>query len=71
MRKENTLLRLFKYEHLRTGEMKEISKQFARLAYSMAASLPGNNPEKTVSLRKLREAKDCAITALVWEDGNE
>lgn len=61
----NQLLRLFKYEHL-PPHLKAVSQPFGELAKHLDETLP-DNPEKTVALRKLREAKDCAVTATLWE----
>lgn len=60
------LLQLFGYEHL-PPDLREISERFHDLAYWVAVWLP-RNPERTVVLRKLREAKDCAITAKLWKE---
>lgn len=57
------LLGFFRYDHL-PPMLASTSKQFAVLAINMAASLPGN-PETTVALRKLLEAKDCAVRSVV------
>lgn len=58
------LLQFFKYEHLPHG-LQEVSMPFAALAHVMVATLP-RNPERTVALRKLLEAKDCAVRAMIW-----
>lgn len=50
----------FTYEHL-PDELAEVSKPFCDLANSVAHNLEG--PEATVCLRKLLEAKDCAVRA--------
>jgi hypothetical protein len=36
------------------------------LASDIVAHLP-RNPERTVALRKLLEAKDCAVRAALWK----
>jgi hypothetical protein len=59
------MLQLFKYKHLRDEIMRATSRHFCALARQIS-TLP-RNPERTASLRKLREAKDCAITALLWK----
>lgn len=56
------LLQFFDYEHL-SPELQEVSKPFCDLAHRIANELPGN-PETTTALRKLLEAKDCAVRAL-------
>lgn len=55
------LLQFFRYEHL-PQHLQEVSKPFADLAASIVDTLP-QNPERTVALRKLLEAKDCAVRA--------
>jgi len=51
----------FSYEHL-PPHLAEASKPFAELAQMIVATLP-RNPERTVALRKLLEAKDAAVRA--------
>ncbi len=60
------MLQLFRHQHLRDGELRDTSRMFCELARKVAR-LP-RNPERTVALRKLREAKDCAVTALLWKN---
>lgn len=64
-----TLIQFFTYEHLRAGEPRDVSAQFCELARAMAARLP-SNPEATVALRKLLEAKDAAVRATLWRNGD-
>jgi len=54
------LLRFFAFEHLPAGPLRDTSAQFCNLAHAMAESLP-DSPEKAATLRKLLEAKDCAV----------
>lgn len=54
------VLRFFAYEHL-PEHLRDVSKPFCVLAHELASSLQG--PELTVALRKLLEAKDCAVRA--------
>jgi hypothetical protein len=54
------MLRFFAYEHL-PEKLQFVSEPFSRLAHSVAENLEG--PEATVCLRKLLEAKDCAVRA--------
>jgi len=54
------LLRYFAYKHLPT-HLQMVSRPFCELAEEVAESLAG--PEVTVCLRKLLEAKDCAVRA--------
>jgi hypothetical protein len=62
----NKLLQFFKYDHLPVP-LQEVSKPFCELAEQIEKSLPGN-PEKTVALRKLLEAKDCAVRAFLFKE---
>ena len=59
----NNLLQFFDYEHL-PDHLQTVSKPFGDLAREMAATLP-LNAESTTALRKLLEAKDCAVRALL------
>jgi hypothetical protein len=61
------LLRFFKFEHLPAGVMRETSRACAELAHKWADELP-DSPEKTEALRKLLEAKDCAVRAHIPDD---
>lgn len=55
------LLQFFAYKHL-PEHLQEISKPFGELAEKICETLP-RNPERTTALRKLLEAKDCAVRA--------
>jgi hypothetical protein len=59
------LLQFFAYEHL-PEHLQAVSKPFGELAKQIVATLP-SNPERTVALRKLLEAKDCAVRALLFK----
>ena len=65
--KQNPMMQFFDFSHL-PANLREVSKSFHNLAVEIDAYLP-NNPEKTVALRKLLEAKDCAVRAVIfsWE----
>lgn len=54
------LTQFFAYDHL-PPHLQAISKPFGELA-KFICTLP-RNPERTVALRKLLEAKDCAVRA--------
>jgi hypothetical protein len=54
------ILRHFEFEHLPEPQ-REISQRFHALAYELAKGLEG--PELIAGLRKLLEAKDCAVRA--------
>lgn len=55
-----SILKFFAYAHL-PAHLQEISIPFAALAASVAER--ADNPETTVALRKLLEAKDAAVRA--------
>ncbi|MDX8537081.1 hypothetical protein RFM23_05515 [Mesorhizobium abyssinicae] len=57
------ILQFFAYDHL-PPTLKEISRPFGVMADSMTKTLP-RNPERTVALRKLLEAKDAAVRAFI------
>lgn len=61
--KENYLAQFFAYEHL-PEHLQKVSKPFGELAQLIDKDLP-SNPEKTTALRKLLEAKDCAVRAVL------
>lgn len=55
------ILRFFHYSHL-PPKLQETSERFCKLARYIVDTLP-RNPERTVALRKLLEAKDAAVRA--------
>lgn len=57
------ILQFFAHAHL-PPHLQAVSKPFCELAEQLVANLP-RNPERTVALRKLLEAKDAAVRALV------
>jgi len=56
------LLRFFAYEHLQPAQ-ELIAAPFSDLARRLANNPELDGPELTVALRKLLEAKDCAVRA--------
>ncbi len=62
---DEPLMQFFAYAHL-PEHLQAISKPFGDLAELIAATLP-RNPERTVALRKLLEAKDCAVRARLFK----
>lgn len=66
------ILQFFAYEHL-PPHLQAVSRPFCELARRLADPEAGDtvnfplprNPERTVALRKLLEAKDAAVRALV------
>jgi len=59
------MLQFFEYEHL-PPHLQKVSMQFKHVAEYLAHALP-RNPERTVALRKLLEAKDCAVRAVIYK----
>jgi hypothetical protein len=57
------ILQFFAFAHL-PEKMQAVSKPFCHAAYVLVATLP-RNPERTVALRKLLEAKDAAVRAFI------
>lgn len=62
---QDSLLQFFEFSHL-PPHLAEISSGFFELAHHISATLP-RNPERTVALRKLLEAKDCAVRAKLFK----
>lgn len=61
------MLQFFEYGHL-PEHLAAVSAPFAGIARGIAETLP-RNPERTMALRKLLEAKDCAVRALLYRKG--
>ena len=55
------ILQFFRFEHL-PAPLQAVSAPFGELAREIVVTLP-RNPERTVALRKLLEAKDAAVRA--------
>jgi hypothetical protein len=60
----DSLLQYFAYEHLRE-DLQEVSRPFGELARHIVEILP-RNAERTVTLRKLIEAKDAAVRSRLF-----
>lgn len=60
------ILQFFAYQHL-PAHLQAASKQFHDLAYAIVDNTP-RNPERTVALRKLLEAKDAAVRAVIYTE---
>lgn len=58
---EEHIMQFFAWDHL-PPHLQEVSEPFGRLAEQIVQTLP-RNPERTVALRKLLEAKDAAVRA--------
>jgi hypothetical protein len=59
------ILQFFAYAHLRE-DLQSVSRPFGDLAITIVDTLP-RNPERTVALRKLLEAKDAAVRAKLYQ----
>lgn len=60
------MLQFFVYEHL-PEHLQNASKPFCELARRIVDEYP-MNPERTVTLRKLLEAKDAAVRTLLYKE---
>jgi hypothetical protein len=56
------ILNFFGYQHLPDG-LRQVSQRFCDLALDLAAMESGHPEELAAALRKLLEAKDCAVRA--------
>jgi hypothetical protein len=59
--------RFFQYSHL-PDNLRRISQPFSELAEYLDTETSDDNPETGMALRKLLEAKDCAVRAFLLED---
>lgn len=64
--KPDHIEQFFDYAHL-PPEKQAVSKLFGDLAKQIVETIP-RNPERTVALRKLLEAKDAAVRASFAKD---
>lgn len=60
------ILKFFQYKHL-PQHLAEVSMPFCLMAHEIVKTLP-SNPERTVALRKLLEAKDAAVRAKLFKE---
>jgi len=65
MREEHYLLKFFSYEHL-PEHLKLRSMFFHHIAHGLWA-ISDDNPETSTALRKLLEAKDCAVRSVLFD----
>lgn len=63
---QDPIMQFFAYAHL-PPHLQAVSKAFGDLALRIVETLP-RNPERTVALRKLLEAKDAAVRARLFTD---
>ena len=59
------MMQFFAFAHL-PAHLQQISRPFGELAEQIVTTLP-RNPERTTALRKLLEAKDCAVRAQLFK----
>lgn len=57
------ILQFFVYQHLPPA-LQKVSMPFHTMAHAIVETVP-RNPERTVALRKLLEAKDAAVRAVI------
>lgn len=62
---EDPILQFFSYSHL-PAPLASVSEVFYQAAMKVVQMTP-RNPERTVALRKLLEAKDCAVRAYIYK----
>lgn len=60
------ITQFFAWAHL-PPHLQAVSKPFGELAQTIVETLP-RNPERTVALRKLLEAKDAAVRAVLFKE---
>lgn len=62
------IMQFFTFAHL-PEKLQVVSEPFGELARHMVDVLP-NNPEREAALRKLLEAKDAAVRAQLFKEGD-
>lgn len=60
------IMQFFAWDHL-PEKLQFVSRPFGELAWVVIGTLP-RNPERTVALRKLLEAKDAAVRAFIYKE---
>lgn len=63
------IMQFFAYDHL-PPHLQAVSRHFGQLAQLIVATLP-RNAERTVALRKLLEAKDAGVRAIIAKAPNQ
>jgi hypothetical protein len=61
----DAILQFFEFDHL-PPDVRQVAMHFHALAHNVV-QLCRRNPERSVALRKLVEAKDAAIRALLYK----
>jgi hypothetical protein len=67
---QEPILQFFEFKHL-PPDLQKISSLFYALAHAIAGpdvGTPPRNPERSVALRKLLEAKDAAVRAAIFKE---
>lgn len=64
---DERMMKWFRHDHL-PPKLQDVSRSFHDLAATVVATID-SGPERTVSLRKLLEAKDAAVRATVHPGG--
>ncbi len=67
--RRDEIMEFFEYTHL-PPFLQEVSRSFCHLAESMVKDLP-RCAERTAGLRKLLEAKDCAVRCAILKKKQE
>lgn len=62
---QEPIVQFFSFAHL-PEHLARVSSGFASVAVGIVGTLP-RNPERTVALRKLLEAKDAAVRAVLFK----
>ena len=65
MKMPSPIMKYFQYEHL-PAHLQEVSRPIGELAELMDETLP-DGAEKSTGLRKLLEAKDCFVRAVLTD----
>jgi hypothetical protein len=60
----NPIMKFFTWAHLPAGPLRDVSAQVCGLAQELDDSIP-DGPEKSAGMRKLLEAKDCLVRAVL------
>jgi ferritin-like protein len=63
------MMQFFQFAHLPL-HLQDVSEPFCDLAGEIIDKIP-SNPERTAALRKLLEAKDCAVRAVLYKEPGE
>lgn len=66
LEKVEPILQFFRYTHLPLP-LQAVSVHFFNAAYALVGAVK-RNPERTVALRKLLEAKDAGVRALIYKE---